>query len=470
MKDNLVVTLADKNFVNQAKQLFSSVYYNSGWQGDYMLLADGMKKKDVEWFEEKGIIVKDITDIKFIKDSHIGHGDYIWPNTVLAKFILFTEEFKKWKKIIFLDSDIIVRGSIDKLKKVKSIAAVEDHFSELGVRFKDQTLLKTKKQFKAKKDILKKYHQKEKCFNSGVLAINTEIITSNTFNNLLKLLKDYGELSYGDEPLFNLYFYKKWEKLSKVYNACVPYWMKHYGIKTSEIKCPILHFISRDEEEKPWNKSSPFYREWNSNLEKFDSMSLDKTIYTKKIYTSRDIKRFEKFLELKRIKALWALLNPLYYFDKKKHPHFNHKLDSFLGKIGIFLKIYLPFIYNLYYKIEYHGGLIKFLINRYKTYSGLLGLKIKNNLPFIYNLYYKIKYHGGLLKYIFYLLIMLIESTISKLKYKSTKNFLLYYKIKYHGGFFKFINSYIDKFIGIIGKFIKKISPRIYNKLKRKNE
>ena len=34
-----MVTLADENYIDQAKQLFSSVYWNSGWKGDYMLLA-----------------------------------------------------------------------------------------------------------------------------------------------------------------------------------------------------------------------------------------------------------------------------------------------------------------------------------------------------------------------------------------------------------------------------------------------
>ena len=39
MKKNLLVTLADENYIDRAKQLFSSVYFNAGWKGDYMLLA-----------------------------------------------------------------------------------------------------------------------------------------------------------------------------------------------------------------------------------------------------------------------------------------------------------------------------------------------------------------------------------------------------------------------------------------------
>ena len=56
--DAVLVTLADKNYIDQAKQLFSSVYWNAGWKGDYMLLAHEVPEKDLNWFREKGILVK----------------------------------------------------------------------------------------------------------------------------------------------------------------------------------------------------------------------------------------------------------------------------------------------------------------------------------------------------------------------------------------------------------------------------
>ena len=58
MKKNLLVTLADRNFLDQAKQLFSSVYWNAGWDGDYMLLAFKIPEQELEWFRKKRILVK----------------------------------------------------------------------------------------------------------------------------------------------------------------------------------------------------------------------------------------------------------------------------------------------------------------------------------------------------------------------------------------------------------------------------
>ena len=58
MKKDLLVTLADENFLDQAKQLFSSVYWNAGWKGDYMLLAHEIPESKLKWFRDKGILVK----------------------------------------------------------------------------------------------------------------------------------------------------------------------------------------------------------------------------------------------------------------------------------------------------------------------------------------------------------------------------------------------------------------------------
>ena len=110
-KKCVLVTLADKNYLVQAKQLFSSVYHNSGWKWDYMLLAHEIPDDQLAWFREKGILVKHVRSLS--------KRDFPWlPATVLSKFYVFTEEFKKWDIVVFLDGDIIVRASLDGLTKL----------------------------------------------------------------------------------------------------------------------------------------------------------------------------------------------------------------------------------------------------------------------------------------------------------------------------------------------------------------
>lgn len=60
--DAVLITLADENFIEQAKQLFSSVYHNAGWSEDYMLLAHNIPEMKLKWFRERGILIKHCTD------------------------------------------------------------------------------------------------------------------------------------------------------------------------------------------------------------------------------------------------------------------------------------------------------------------------------------------------------------------------------------------------------------------------
>ena len=57
-KKKLLVTLADKDYINQAKQLFSSVYWNTGWKGNYLLPANEIPEKKLKWFRDEGILIK----------------------------------------------------------------------------------------------------------------------------------------------------------------------------------------------------------------------------------------------------------------------------------------------------------------------------------------------------------------------------------------------------------------------------
>jgi lipopolysaccharide biosynthesis glycosyltransferase len=113
-KKDLIVTLADANFVDQAKQLFSSVYFKAGWAGDYLLLTNNLSDLDRAWFENKGIIVYNQPLI-----SKEAFSEKAYPPLLFSKFYLFTRYFKKWRKVIFLDADIIVRGSLEELATVR---------------------------------------------------------------------------------------------------------------------------------------------------------------------------------------------------------------------------------------------------------------------------------------------------------------------------------------------------------------
>lgn len=345
---NLLVTLSDRSYIQQAKQLFSSVYWNAGWEGDYMLLSHEVPEEELKWFSEKGILVK---ECKLLLEQAWGKRNEL-PPVIADKFYMFTEEFKKWKNIVYLDSDIIVRGPIEKLTKIKYFGAIQDiHFNRLSSQFHN----------------LKKFQLNNKtfglnvlAFNGGVLTFNTNIITPMLFCELTTILKEYiNDFIFGEQTALNLYFYKKWSKLPSIYNCFINYFDQK---SLRYCKCIILHFARNNDSVPPWEIENSFYQEWKINLEKAELIDLSK------------IQKVKKW-NILSIKFYSTLLNIRMIIDDLKNSLFRHKLESFfryrlkyffimnflyirgtpgrlLGKTGAFIKKYNP---DLYYKLKKPG-------------------------------------------------------------------------------------------------------------------
>ncbi|VVB82685.1 Glycosyl transferase family 8 [uncultured archaeon] len=327
-KKDLIVTLADKNFIDQAKQVFSSIYWNAGWKGDYMLLAHEIPEKELKWFRDKGILVK---KCKPLYDKHIGRDNY--PPTVLDKFYLFTEEFQKWGHVIFLDGDVIVRQPLDELTKIKGFGAVE-------------TLINLSKQFfKTEKNkflfnsLKKRYNMHKPSFNTGVFVFNTSLITKNSFSEMVSLFYKIKEISMSaDETTFNLFFYNNWKKLSVVYNLLVCYWIHFFHVNGSKINGKILHFM-KNNKELISDKSFYFHKEWKENLDKAEFIDL------KNIPKITPLNKFSIYrIHLKYIKHFC-----IFFLFLQKIKKLTDFIERIIGKIGPPLKKYDS---NLFYQLK----------------------------------------------------------------------------------------------------------------------
>jgi len=348
VKENLLVTLADKNYIDQAKQLFSSVYWNAGWKGDYMLLAHEIPEKDLKWFRNKGILIK---KCKPLYNKRISERED--PPVFLDKFYLFTSEFKKWKHVIYLDADIIVRASLDNLTKVKGFAAVRD---ELGYSNLKNQIIKGKRQ-----EIQKKYNLRKKAFNSGVMAFSTDILQDIGLLGLNKLFRNYILSSkYAEQLFINLFLYKKWKCLNLRYNIWPFFIYVNYWPYVNTVKGIILHFVKVEEcvDYRPWHPQNPFYKEWKYNLDQAELIDLNNIPKGKKwneIKTNLCLTKFIIFLnKLIQLFSLvkWGLKKKIYAPTKKLSLCIIHAPSRFLGKFGIFLKKHNIELYNKLKNIE----------------------------------------------------------------------------------------------------------------------
>lgn len=290
MKKNLLVTLATKDYIPLAKQLFSSVYFNAGWKGDYMLLACQIHEKDLKWFRMKGILVKKYKPFytQAVKNQYSFNA-----RVGTLKFFLFTPEFKKWKNIIYLDADIIVRGSLEKLSNIKGFAAVPDSAGPL----RNQFLSEREENKFIFAELKKNYDLNKPSFNSGVMAFSTKTIKKNMLIRIKALLKKYERIRItSDQISFNLLFYKKWRRLPFVYNLLLfaLKTVKKNNLKNTGVKTIVLHFAKSLKDILDIKKKKLLYKEWRRNLYKAEVINLEEVLPPKNIWTAQKIKRLEK--------------------------------------------------------------------------------------------------------------------------------------------------------------------------------
>jgi lipopolysaccharide biosynthesis glycosyltransferase len=328
--DALLVTLADRNFIDQAKQLFSSVYWNAGWKGDYMLLAHEIPEKDLKWFRDKGILVK---KCKPLSRKMLGVAEHKHSPVVLDKFYLFTPEFKRWKNIVYLDADIIVRSSLDKLTKLKGFWAGDADW-DISEQFSQDNRLYQR--------IKLDYNVKRPSFNSGVLVFSTDILSKNMFQEAISLFKRYKDISIAaDEGILNLLFYNRYKMLPWIYATDVFDMVKKRKINPKDVRGLILHFVFYH----PWKKNNPFYSEWEQNLKKADKIDLDhrpipkpykkNTIFFR--HYIRVIQGMEKFFSNVKIRIIRSFRS------------IQNLLLRIIGLIGQTIKKISP---RLYYKLK----------------------------------------------------------------------------------------------------------------------
>ncbi|MGA2666612.1 MAG: glycosyltransferase [Patescibacteria group bacterium] len=326
-KKALFVTLADKNYLEYAKQVFAGAYFNAGWQGDYMLLAHDCTQKDTQWFQKKKILVK---HYKPIYQNQIADT----PPVIISKLYLFTPEFKKWSHIIYYDVDIIIRTSLERLLGVKGFASVEDvYFSRLESEIVQKGKIISRgisiAEFKKLKLNLKhKYDFNDHNFGAGMFVLNTNLIKNETFYEIKKIIDDYHKIAANaDEFALNMYFYKNWRHLSPIYDVYVNTNGKNqWNLPLGNIEGMVMHIIGPV---KPWNKKCVFYKEWEEMYGKSDQIDLKNVLSGKK----------------------WNIFKKIYWSYK-------YKTRNIIYNVG--LKYYLQNIFYYHWRQIYYRIVIYF--------------------------------------------------------------------------------------------------------------
>ncbi len=278
---DLFVTLADRNYLEQAKQLFSGLYFNAGWSGDCMLLAHDVPEPDLAWFRKRGILVRHC--------APLFEGPQGGMSAVLtSKFYLFTPEFKQWRTVIYSDADAIVRASLDALCGLQGFHSVRD-VAKKQLKFELVSKGKIKERLldagecrKRIQDIKNEYDLKKAFFCAGFFVFSSDVIEDeNVFQGFCQMFRRCAMISqHGDQLAFNLYFYDRWGSLPVVYNVQVMGDLNPWLIPPQDVSGMIIHFVTAD---KPWINRGYFYAEWKNNLDRADSLNFNRNLERKAV-------------------------------------------------------------------------------------------------------------------------------------------------------------------------------------------
>lgn len=283
MNDSVVVLRIDAHGIEHAKKVISCVRQKAGWTGDFLILVHEIPTAKLSWFRDSGIYIKKCNPL-------FGVGMW-WPMTT-SKLYIFSFFIKKWKHVIYLDTDVIVTASLDSLKNITGYAAAADIDEQ---PLKHQLYLRNSKEQRIFKHVEKRLKTKLRIsrasFNTGIFAFDTSIITKNTFKEIVSLLRIAKPICrMGEQTIQNLYFYSRWKKLPRVFNVVPGLYMNEYKMMKESLKAIIFHFAGYQfPTDKPWHPDNPYYNQWRNCSGSSDSWS------------GSSVKIYSVYLSLRRI-------------------------------------------------------------------------------------------------------------------------------------------------------------------------
>ncbi len=285
LNDKLLVYITDNNYLKNIDVSLRSVIFscNKNIKLNVLIIHDGSVTDELVYRFVSSYSTNKFVSIDFIsakplyKKFNIDTYFYKRLNTTVYLKLFIPLLVKGYKKCLYLDGDIMVRGDIDDLFNLnlgdRSIAAVKDAcLTELKDSF-----WKDCRNYYIKHNLLE---EPLNYFNSGVLIFNLEKIRHNNtvISDLIAVAKlKFNDRKFHDQDCFNVVFQNDVMYLENKYNyqlnfsyLCnvkkIPVSAKtknNYFLSRNLNQIILLHF---DGDIKPWNTinstNEPFIDEW----------------------------------------------------------------------------------------------------------------------------------------------------------------------------------------------------------------
>ncbi len=281
MADAVLVALADEGFLDQARQLFSCVHFQAGWEGDLLLLAHDVPAEKLEDFVSRGIHVEPCSDWLAAERGQDFH-----PPTVLSKFDVFGPALRRWEQVVYLDGDMMFWASLERLARVRGLHAVCERRPLAGQYSQRHAHPDLAAELEAR------FPLDEVAFNSGLLAFATRDIEEDAPERLRELYLRYRECQahpFGDQPALNLHFFRRWSLVPDFYAAIRDHSASWFHLAEDELRMIGKHFAGYP---RPWHAGHSRHDEWCANLARFAELDARSPRPAVRVWSAGEIRRY----------------------------------------------------------------------------------------------------------------------------------------------------------------------------------
>ena len=249
-----IVFVANDKFINQVSALITSIIINGSKTNlfyFYILNSDITEQNQIllknhlyqynKAYQINFIDMKKYTSNEILQ-KYLNSDTYITPETYYRFYII--QMFAEYKKVLYLDCDMIVVDDISKLYSINIdnyYAAVVEDFAVVNSFIKNRQELYSK--YSWNQYLEEKLHKKDKiCFNAGMLLLNLENLRKDKIEQkLFDFLEQESPLQYQDQDVLNAVFDCKVKFIDEKFNL----------LQSRFTKEPVIvHYIGSN---KPWN-------------------------------------------------------------------------------------------------------------------------------------------------------------------------------------------------------------------------
>ncbi len=268
-----VVFASDDKFSKYTSVAIESIIQNSSAKNyyDIFILTEDISEENQRKINSQ-IAQKPNFSIKFFNMKEILEKYSFSASIVLSHIkkpayyrLFMASVFKNFKKVIYLDGDLILNTDIQELYNIDleefPVAAVKDFF----ISSKQDS--KTQKNFQAYAKETLKIDDVANYFNSGVLLVNIQKLLEMNIEKELIRVAGINNKFFHDQNVLNSVFYKNVKIINKFWN-----YQKFESRLSDEENVKIFHYCNKY---KPWNskkvkfsdhfwtcsKNSPFFDE-----------------------------------------------------------------------------------------------------------------------------------------------------------------------------------------------------------------